>query len=156
MAPQRCKVPISIFAVNRIEVIDYIDCFTMISISKVGDLNHISPNALIFLTQSDFFDLPLCGNEQMVIITPKNVQFVKASEKESSCSFNMVKLMVKERWCLIGMLDAGMWIMIILIQIGQIRYVNFMKCNNNHMFTFIHFEIKRIGLQKKKNQYMKW
>ena len=28
--------------------------------------------------------------------------------KESSCSFNMVKIMVKERWCLIGMLDAGM------------------------------------------------
>ena len=79
-------------------------------------MNHISPNALIFLTQSDSFDLPLCGNEQMVIVTPKNVQFedviffIKASEKESSCSFNMVKLMVKGRWCLIGMLDAGMWI----------------------------------------------
>ena len=28
--------------------------------------------------------------------------------KESSYSFNMVKLMVKERWCFIGMLDARM------------------------------------------------
>ena len=30
--------------------------------------------------------------------------------KKNSCLFNMVKLTVNERWCLIGMLDAGMQI----------------------------------------------
>ena len=29
---------------------------------------------------------------------------------QTSCSFNIVKPTVNERWCLIGMLDAGVWI----------------------------------------------
>ena len=66
------------------------------------------------------FDLPMCGNEQVVIFTPKYVQFemlassYRCQMKKSSCSFNMVKLTVNERCCLIGrligMLNARMWI----------------------------------------------
>ena len=56
----------------------------------------------------------MCGNEQVVIFTLTNVQFENASfflkcqMKTKSCSYNMVKLMVNQRCCLIGMLDARM------------------------------------------------
>ena len=59
MAPQRWKVPISIVAVNRIDLTDWLDIM-------VDDLNHWSPGA-DFLTQSNSFDFPMYGNEQMVI-----------------------------------------------------------------------------------------
>ena len=42
MAPQRWKVPISIFAVIRIDHTDWLDIM-------VDDLNHLSPHVLIFL-----------------------------------------------------------------------------------------------------------
>ena len=48
MASQRWKVPISIVAVNHIEIIDYICImigFTMSPISMAGDLTHLSPHA---------------------------------------------------------------------------------------------------------------
>ena len=66
----------------------------------------------------------------MVIVTPKNVQFedvsffIKASDEKKFLLFQQVKLKVNEHWCLIGMPDAGMRIMITLIQIGRMRYVN--------------------------------
>ena len=72
MAPQRCKVPNSIVAVNHIEVIDHIDgLHNELAMSMAGDLNHLSPHAdfsyliLFFILQ---FDLPMCGNEQVVIL----------------------------------------------------------------------------------------
>ena len=52
-----------------------------------GDLNHLSPLA-DFSYVILFFYLPMCGNEQVVIFTPTNVQFenvsffIKVSDKE--------------------------------------------------------------------------
>ena len=40
-----------------------------------GDLKHVSPFALIFLTLSSYFDLLMCGIEQVAIVTHSNVQF---------------------------------------------------------------------------------
>ena len=47
MAPQMWKVPISIVAVNHIEVIDHDTDWlhNELAISMVGDLNHLSPHA---------------------------------------------------------------------------------------------------------------
>ena len=62
----------------------------------VGDLNHLSPHAdfsyviLLFYLK---FDLPMCGYEQVVIFTPKNVQFenvsffIKVSDEEKFLLF---------------------------------------------------------------------
>ena len=49
----------------------------------------------------------MCGNEQVVIFATTNVQFenvsffINVSDEDSSCSFNMVKLTVNQRCCLI-------------------------------------------------------
>ena len=45
MVPQRWKVPISIVAVNHIEVIDHIDWLHNELNIYGGDLNHLSPHA---------------------------------------------------------------------------------------------------------------
>ena len=81
--------------------------------------------------------------------------------KESSCSFNMVKLTVNQRCCLIGMLDARMrihdnidpnWaIGVCKWSIDHTDWFNIMvdDLNDNHLFISIHLKIKRIGLRKK-------
>ena len=56
MADQRCEVPISIVAVNRIDHIDWLDI-----------LNHLSPHGLIFSYVIHF--PPMYGKEQVVIVT---------------------------------------------------------------------------------------
>ena len=50
--PQRCEVPISIVAVNRIEVIDHIVWFynELNIYGGAGDFSDLSSHALIFLT----------------------------------------------------------------------------------------------------------
>ena len=46
MEPQRLKVPISIVAVNHIEIIDHTDWLhNELAISMAGDLNNLSPHA---------------------------------------------------------------------------------------------------------------
>ena len=46
VAPQRWKVPISIVAVNHIEVIDHIDWLhNELNVYGGGDLNHLPPHA---------------------------------------------------------------------------------------------------------------
>ena len=75
MAPQMCKVPISIVAVNRIEVIDHIDWLhNELNIYSEGFEPLISSCAdLSYLIQ---FFYPLIWftkheNDQVVIVTPK-------------------------------------------------------------------------------------
>ena len=99
MAPQMCIV-----AVNFIEVIDHIDwLYNELNIYG-GDLNHLSTYGLIFLTYPILL-IYQCGNKQVVIVTPQNVQFgdvsffKEDSDEERSCSFSMVKLVLNERWC---------------------------------------------------------
>ena len=64
-----------------------------------GDLNHLSTHALIFLMSSlFFFFLPICGNEQVIIVTPQNVQsedvsfFKEASNEEKFLLFQHGKI----------------------------------------------------------------
>ena len=95
MVPKRCEVPISIVAVNRIDNIDWLhnELDTRGSIFMAGDMSHLSPHALTFLTQSNSFDLPMGGNEQMVIVTLQNVQienvdiFKEASDEKKKLFF---------------------------------------------------------------------
>ena len=98
MAPQRCKVPISIVAVNHIKVTDLIDWLYMeLSIYVGGFEPFISLDADI-LAQSNSFDLPMCENEQVVIVTHQNVQFEgvsffkEASDEEKFLLFQHGKI----------------------------------------------------------------
>ena len=119
MAPQRWKVPISIVAVNHIKAIDHIDWFHSelpISMAWVWTaylLMLISNVIMFFYSLIWFTNVRKWAGDYF---TPTNVQFekvnffIKVSMKKSSCSFNMVKLTVNQRCCIIGMLDAIMWI----------------------------------------------
>ena len=82
MAPQRWKVPISIVAVNHIEVIDHIELLhNELAISMAGDLNHLSSHADFFLRNPIllFFNLIYQWAEmkQGVIFIQANEQFEK-------------------------------------------------------------------------------
>ena len=100
MAPQRWKVLISIVAVNRIEVIDHINWLHNEFNIYGGDLNHYLLMLIFFfffftLSYSFilWFDLPICGNEQVIIFIPTNVQFenvsffIKVSDEEKFLLF---------------------------------------------------------------------
>ena len=117
MARQRWKVPISIFAVNHIEVIDRIVWLHIEINIYGGGFEPLISSCWLFKRNSILLFLNLiyqkmCRNEQVVIFTPKNGQFenvsffIKVSDEKSSCSFNMVKLTVNQQCCLIDMLVA--------------------------------------------------
>ena len=68
----------------------------MSSIFMAGNLNDLSPHADFFTLSFSFilsFDLPMCGNEQVVIFIPTNVQFenvsffIKVSDEEKFLLF---------------------------------------------------------------------
>ena len=56
MALQSLKIPVSIIAVNLIDHTDWLNIMA-------DDLNHLSPYVVIFLTQSNSFDILMYGNE---------------------------------------------------------------------------------------------
>ena len=88
MAPQRWKVPNSIVAVNHIEVFNHIDWLQAASQWACniygGEFEPLISLCWFFLRNPIllFFNLiylPMCGNEQVVIFTPTNVQFENVS-----------------------------------------------------------------------------
>ena len=85
MVHQRWKVPISIVAVPviHIEVIDHIDwLYNELNIYG-GGFEPLISSCWFFLRNPNFFilnfDLPMCGNEQVVVFTPINVHFEQVS-----------------------------------------------------------------------------
>ena len=83
----------------------------------LGDLNHLSPHALIFFffLQKLILSIYQCVEmDRWLLLHLKmcNLEMLASSKrphmKRSSRSFNIEGLMVNERWCLIGMLDARM------------------------------------------------
>ena len=118
MAPQRWKVPISIVAVNHIEVIDHIEWLhNELAISIAEDLNHLSSHADFSYVILFFYSLIWFANVRKWTggyFIQANEQFenfsffIKVSDEEKFLFFQYGEITVNQRCCLIGMLDARM------------------------------------------------
>ena len=116
MARQRWKVPISIFAVNHIEVIYHIVWLHIEINIYGGGFEPLISSCWFFKRNSILLFLNLiyqCAEmNRWLFLHQKmgNLKMLASSlrcqMKKSSCSFNMVKLTVNQQCCLIDMLVA--------------------------------------------------
>ena len=155
MAPERWKEPISIVAVNRYDLTDWLN----IMVDDKWTTDHLmcwfSYVIHFFFFFFFFFDFPMYGNEQMVIVT----LHLHTSIAQFGSILSWIRILAssipirQHRWFRVNftiLKEQELFFSLHLQEEANSFKLHICWCKNNHLFISAHWKIKlkdkRIGL----------